>query len=123
MRLTTDRKLRAMRDEQTRWKLTVDETTRYSPWEVQSPERLLLEDLQSIRITDLFALGFGNWDDSLMLLPLWVLGMISDGERLVSIGRNEVTVGQDIIDTDTRGGCLAYGFIHPGLRQLKNAAE
>jgi len=121
--MTTDRVLEIMRGENARFKLVADEITRYQPWLVQAPERLSIEDLRGVDVFDLFGLGFANWDSHVMLVPLWSLGLIDVGERLVDINGRPATVGHDDIDTDTRGGCIAYGFEHPGLKELKDAAK
>lgn len=88
------------------------------PWQqqpTQNQERVTVNDLLTVDSKDLQSLGFVYWDNNLMLLPLWSLGVIKFGEQLVCINGVAVKVGVDIIDTDTRGGCLAYGFVHPGL--------
>jgi hypothetical protein len=111
-----------LQGEHTRFKLTVDDRMWYELWGVQETARVSIGDLQGIDCLDLFALGFANWDDEIMLVPLWALGLISIGEQLTSIIGERVVVGHDLIDTDTRGGCLAYGFEHAGLKETKNAA-
>lgn len=58
----------------------------------------------------LWACGFGNWDDHLVLLPAWALSHVPAGERLISIMGETAVVGQDHVDRETRGGLLAYGF-------------
>lgn len=74
-------------------------------------EKLTIAELQSIPKNTLYSLGFGSWDTALVLLPLWAADVVADGETLISIMGMEVTVGQDYIDLDTRGGFIAYGFI------------
>jgi len=41
-----------------------------------------------------------------MLVPLWALDLLRPGEELICIDGQTVTVGEDSIDTDTRGGCM-----------------
>lgn len=113
--------MEVLRGEHARFSLTVDEDSNYMPWSVEDQRRVRVEDLQASDCWDLLNIGFGNWDGTIMLLPLWALELMADGERLTSIMGNTAIVGQDEIDTDTRGGCLAYGFPHPGLRELENA--
>lgn len=111
--------MEVLRGEHARFRLTVDDHTRYDPWAVEDPRRVTVQDLQACEHWDLLHMGFGNWDGTTMLVPLWALGLMAPGERLNSITGETAVVGQDEIDTDTRGGCLAYGFEHPGLKELK----
>ena len=111
-----------LREEHARFTLTEDDQSRRLPWKVQAIERVTVNDLVSIGVRDLIHVGFGNWDGILMLLPLWAVGLVAAGEQLISIDGEVATVGRDYIDTDTRGGFIAYGFEHPGLKELKNAA-
>lgn len=108
--------MEVLRGEHARFRLSVDDSTRYQPWNVQDDRRVRVEDLQDEPCWDLLMLGFGHWDGNIMLLPLWALGLMAPGERLISIMGESAVVGTDAIDTDTRGGCLAYGFEHPGLK-------
>lgn len=121
--MNTEKPIEIMRGEHVRFKLVADERSRYQRWPVQGAKRVSISDLREIDVHDLFGLGFANWDSHIMLVPLWSLGLIDVGERLVDINGRPATVGHDDIDTDTRGGCIAYGFEHPGLRELKDAAK
>jgi hypothetical protein len=58
----------------------------------------------------LWACGFGNWDNHLVLLPSWALRYVPHGEHLISIMGERVVVGVDHVDDLTNGGFLAYGF-------------
>lgn len=70
------------------------------------------EDLRTMSIDQLNTLGFRNWDDSgLRLIPLWVWNYIADGEELTSISKEKKLKIADESDLDTRGGCVAYGFV------------
>lgn len=71
--------------------------------------------IQSVSLKTLYSAGFRNWDEHLMLLPIWALPMMQDGSELVSIMGERVRVGTHQIDLDTRGGCIAYGVYHNGL--------
>jgi hypothetical protein len=115
--------LQALRSEYTRFRLSTDSEARYKPWPVEVTERVTTRELAQIPVGELFNLGFGNWDGNIMLLPLWALELVQQGEYLTCINGELRQVGVDEIDSDTRGGCLAYGFVHEGLKELKNAAE
>lgn len=56
--------------------------------------------------------GYRWWDDqhTLLLIPVRCLDEIADGTTLTAIDGEEVVKGRDEIDTDTRGGLLAYGL-------------
>lgn len=115
-----DTVLEVLRSENVRYKLVVDDHTRYQVFEPQTTRHLTVADLSSIPVTDMFKLGFGNWDGKIMLIPLWAFKLIADGEELVSIEGDTVVVGCGEIDTDTRFGCIAFGFHHPGLGEIKD---
>lgn len=55
-------------------------------------------------------LGFGNWKDGIKLIPLYLLPIIPIGTELISIMGNSIQFDGNNIDTDTRGGLLAYGI-------------
>lgn len=77
----------------------------------QPPETL--EDFdayRSLSMADLVALGFGNWDDSLALLPGEWHRKIPKGAVLECISGEKVEAGRDYINADIRYGCLAYGI-------------
>lgn len=69
------------------------------------------EDLKDIDLKDLHMMGFGNWGkDGIILIPLWAYHYIADGTELTSIMGVVAVKGEDDIDLDVRGGCIAYGF-------------
>lgn len=76
----------------------------------EGARRLSKNDILSVNRTQLWELGFGNWDGKLILIPLWVYNYIADGEILTSISGEEKIKGQDNIDLDVRFGCIASGF-------------
>ena len=117
-----DDTIEILRGEFTRFRLTVDGSLRYPPWVVQDDRRIRVSELQAVGCRELFGVGFGNWDDSLMLMPPWALGLMATGEILTSIMGDVAIVGSDYIDTDTRGGVTAYGFEHTGFKETKHAA-
>lgn len=71
-----------------------------------------VEELRQVDKDFLYSIGFANWDDSLLLFPLWVFHYIADGETLLSINGKISVKGRDEIDLDHRGGALACGFKH-----------
>lgn len=116
--------LQALRSEHARFLLVnTDSDARHKPWKVEVSQRITTAELAEIPVRDLFNLGFGNWDGNILLLPLWAFELVQQGERLTCINGEVHEIGVDYIDTDTRGGCMAYGFVHEGLEELKNAAE
>jgi len=72
-------------------------------------QMLTVHMLKQVPIDMLYAEGFRNWDGLMLLLPLWALPVMEEGEILECIDGSRVTVGTDPIDDDTRGGCIAYG--------------
>lgn len=73
-------------------------------------EQVTLADLLSLDEDERRNLGFHNWDESLILIPLWAWHYIIDGVELTSIHGKPKIKGVDSIDLDTRFGCIAYGF-------------
>jgi len=64
-------------------------------------------------------LGLKDWGEyGLMLLPMRLLPLIPDNMLMTSINNHRCYKKQ--IDTDTRGGILAYGFTE---KQYKHAAS
>jgi hypothetical protein len=55
--------------------------------------------------------------DRLWLLTLDELSNIPEGTVLTSILGNTATVGVDVIDEDTRGGCVAWGLLESQLAE------
>lgn len=72
-----------------------------------------LVELQSVSTDDLMKLGFRRWsDDDEYLIPLWFLPHLQTGTDLICI---DGTKQSDDFDTDVRGGCIPYYFIHEYL--------
>jgi hypothetical protein len=71
--------------------------------------KLTVNMLQLISLEHLYAEGFRNWDGDMILLPLWALPHMQEGETLKCIDGTMAVVGTDHIDDETRGGCIAYG--------------
>jgi hypothetical protein len=58
----------------------------------------------------LLSYGLRMWDDhGLLLIPLDLFERVPNGAVLTSITGDIVQKGKDYIDTDTRGGLLAFG--------------
>jgi len=60
---------------------------------------------------ELYELGFGNWDNRLVVIPLSLYNFIPNGTKLTSISGKVSIKGIDDIDLDVRFGCMAYGFV------------
>lgn len=67
-------------------------------------------DYRTLSMPDLRALGFGNWDGGLALIPGEWHGRLPAGLELECISGERVVVGAEDIDDDIRFGCLAYGL-------------
>ncbi len=58
--------------------------------------------------------SFTHWREGspeISLITAEELATLADGTVLRCINGNDITVGVDKIDDDTRGGFLAYGFL------------
>ncbi len=51
-----------------------------------------------------------KWDDELWLLTPEEYNLLKPGTRLQCIDDTFATVGNDVIDHDTRFGCIAFGL-------------
>ena len=74
-------------------------------WRTINFERLVSTSTEK----ELYEIGFIRLEDRL-LIPLWLFPAIQSGYELQDINGRRVVVGKDRIDTDTRGGCIAYGI-------------
>jgi len=73
-------------------------------------EPLTISDLKSVGKDALFEyLEFGNWNDHLILLPLWIVPFMEPTSIVKSIN-GQLKILKDC-DLDGRFGCIAYGFI------------
>lgn len=68
------------------------------------------DDIRAMTVEQRFSIGFLNWNGGLILIPLWALNYIADGEKLTSIDGKDVIKGVDEFSDDVRGGMIAYGF-------------
>ena len=71
-------------------------------------------DPNVLTLPEMKQLGFGNWDDDMYLVPLWMHPFLKAGIKLHCINDRDYEVtydekGNSSIDDDTRGGMLAYG--------------
>lgn len=76
-------------------------------------------DFRRFNEDELKIFGFSAWDEELLLCPSWVIDTCSDGTVLTSINGGKATKGKDSIDTDTRFGVTAWGFLFSELRDYK----
>lgn len=67
------------------------------------------EELKSLDRETLYEYGFGNWDDNLVLIPLWIIGFMDGSQKVTSITNDHETL--TACDKDVRGGCIAWGFV------------
>lgn len=67
-------------------------------------------DFNNLTVEEALSLGFGNWDDELYLIPLYLLPIIPVGIKLTSIMDEEIIYDGKNIDIVNRAGCLAYGI-------------
>lgn len=93
----------ARRDTQRVWKNITDRLRKKRDIVLTLAELQLLDDDQ------LYSLGFSQWDEQTVLIPLWCWNYIQDGVTLTDISGDTVQKGPDL-DLDSRGGCTAYGF-------------
>lgn len=75
------------------------------------PNNELFGTLHTKTKNELVALGLGNWDNKLYLLPYEWHKYIPNGFVLTCIDGNNYVQGEDKIDDDYRFGLLAYGII------------
>ena len=83
-----------------------------------SEKSALAEALSTVSVAQLQTLSederrilcFHNWDETLVLIPLWAFNAVADGETLISINGSVKVKGRDEIDMDVRAGCIAWGF-------------
>lgn len=66
-------------------------------------------DPNTLTKEELIEVGFREWDDNLMLIPLYLVTYIYPNLMCESINRKKVILVKDV-DLDIRLGCLAYGF-------------
>lgn len=63
---------------------------------------------------------FQNWDEDLILIPIYLIQTISNGTVVYTISGNKIVAGVDKeLDTDNRFGMSAYGFNTSQLRDAK----
>ena len=75
----------------------------------------LTDDYTKLSRQELLKVGFRQWDDvemkGLLLIPLELYDKIPNGTKLTAISGETKIKGKDSIDTDTRGGLLAWGLV------------
>ena len=75
------------------------------------------EEIKNLPRETLLNIGFMSWDGKTLLIPLWLLKALPDGEVVTCINDKSYTVGVDDIDDDTRYGCIPYGIFKPDERE------
>lgn len=71
-------------------------------------DKLALDDLRTLTREELYDVGFTNWDDTMLLIPLWMKHFIEEDEIVTSINGHSCHLWE--ADTDNRRGMMAYGF-------------
>ena len=66
-------------------------------------------DLHDMTKEDLMLLGCQPIKSGLMLLPMYLYEGLPNGTELVTLSGKKCVVGVDKLNSDTRGGLLAYG--------------
>lgn len=70
-------------------------------------------DFTSWTKEDLQAIGFMEWQNNIMLIPLYILPALPEGIELIDINDGKHILGTDRIDLDVRYNCIAYGIQLP----------
>lgn len=109
----------------------ISQVTKYESWsdefsrsEIAKTYSMVIEKFKGVNfevftVDELKMLGFKEWDDEVVLAPIWVLECLSDGTKVCSISGDEIIVGVGELDTDVRMGVTAYGFSKASLRDSK----
>ena len=70
------------------------------------------KNLTKMSRAELIEAGFAPWDESgLLLIPRRLYKNVPFGTKLLSINGETKIKGKHMIDQDTRGGFLAFGWI------------
>jgi hypothetical protein len=81
--------------------------------------RITKLDFNSLECDELKRLGFAQWklakDSILYLVPDYIFDSLPDGIELISIFNEKAIKGQNKIDRDTRGGCIAFGLLRQAI--------
>jgi hypothetical protein len=109
----------------------VSQVTKYESWsdefsrsEIKKLYSKIIKEFKGIDFTvfteeELKKLGFKNWDEEIILAPIWVIECLSEGTEMTSISGNTIKVGDEELDLDIRMGVTAYGFNKAQLRDSK----
>lgn len=84
----------------------------------------IIEEFKGIDFTlfsleELDKLGFREWDDEIILAPIWAVECFEKGIEIYSISGDKQIVGEAVLDLDVRMGVTAYGFNKSQLRDSK----
>jgi len=94
-----------------------DEYSRKSVVEASSPSEsfgnshvpfILISELQVLSFDVLIDLGFFNFDDKLILIPLWLKNFIDPREEVTTLSGTVMKIAD--ADDDNRYGAMAIGF-------------
>lgn len=98
-------------------KLIASASDNYSDYVPVHEDRLTIDQLCAIPMKDLYNIGFRNLN-RLLLLPLWSIKLIADGQQLIDIFDDTITVTKDTFHFDTCRGLISVGFVHPDIHKL-----
>jgi len=94
----------------------------FKSWTTQTKDRISVRDICLLDSQTLGNFGFMVWERNLLLFPVWAIGLLANGEELVSIRGTSAVIGRDDINCDTRVGVLSYGCYYPYKEKLDVAA-
>ena len=83
----------------------------------QVPDRILEAhgpvNIAELTLDQMTELGFGIWSDEnpMRLIPLWLYPFLPDELEVTSISGTKSVLKKLDMDTDIRGGCLAFGIV------------
>lgn len=70
-------------------------------------------DFTKFNKSELETLGFINWRNKIMMIPLWAFPIIlknNDSLKLMDIHNQEFILGKEYIDTENKNGSMSVGF-------------
>lgn len=109
----------------------VSQVTKYDSWsdnfsrsKIKSLYSEIIKEFKGIDFKvfteeELKKLGFKNWDEEIILAPIWVIECLPEGAEIASISGGSLIVGDKELNLDIRMGVSAYGFNKAQLRDSK----